>query len=199
MNGPIKSVYMIGGPNGAGKTTLAMELLPNFLEINEFVNADNIANGLSPFNPDSMAITAGKLMLTRIKNLIEEEKSFAFETTCAGRNHLQTLKKCKDQGYETNLIFLWLASTELAIQRVASRVKQGGHNIPANIVSRRYKSGLRNLLNIYIPFCDVVTVYDCSEPLLLEKSRDIIVSKEPQGICEIRNKNKWKTILEAAS
>ncbi len=187
---------MIGGPNGAGKTTLAKELLPKFLAINEFVNADNIASGLSPFNPDSMAIAAGKLMLKRIQSLIAEEKSFAFETTCAGKNHQQTLKKCKEQGYETNLIFLWLADVDLAIQRVSARVKNGGHNIPTDIILRRYKSGLSNLLNIYIPLCDIITIYDCSELLFPGKSRDVIASKMPQEKLVIKNEEKWKKMQE---
>jgi predicted ABC-type ATPase len=197
MDNVTKSVYMIGGPNGAGKTTVAMELLPNFLAINEFVNADNIASGLSPFNPDAIAVTAGKLMIKRIQHLITEEQSFAFETTCAGKNHQQTLKKCQEQGYETNLIFLWLDSADLAVQRVATRVKQGGHNIPTDVILRRYKSGLYNLLNVYIPLCDIVTIYDCSELLFLEKPRDIVASKVPQGMLEIKNQDKWKAIQEA--
>ncbi len=192
-----KNVYMIGGPNGAGKTSAAMTLLPGFLSINEFVNADNIASGLSPLNPDSMAVTAGKLMIKRIDSLIKEGKNFAFETTCAGRNHVNTLIKCKEAGYQTNLIFLWLPDEEIAVDRVKNRVQQGGHNIPENIIRRRYKTGLYNLVHLYIPNCDNVTIYDNAKMPLLSGQREIVAIKMDNQDIEIRNDQKWQFIQES--
>ena len=148
------SVYLIGGPNGAGKTTMALSLLPRFLDTHEFVNADEIARGLNPLNPRSADFMAGRMMIDRIKALIEAKTSFAFETTCAGRHHIQTLQDCAAAGYKITLIFLWLPSPEFAIDRVALRVRQGGHNITKDVIVRRYHAGLRNLINVYLPRAD---------------------------------------------
>jgi predicted ABC-type ATPase len=123
------SLYIIGGPNGAGKTTVALSLLPNLLGIFEYVNADAIAAGLSPLNPKSMAIQAGRLMLARIKQLAASSTDFAFETTLAARTFVPFLKRCKSQGYTINLIYFWLQSPDLAVERVARRVASGGHSI----------------------------------------------------------------------
>jgi predicted ABC-type ATPase len=117
-----KDVVMIGGPNGAGKTTAATRLLPKWLGIREFVNADEIARGLSPFNPEGSALAAGRLMIERIQELIERGESFSFETTCSGRAHARTLAKCRDAGYRITLIFLWLPSAKEALKRVARRL-----------------------------------------------------------------------------
>jgi predicted ABC-type ATPase len=155
-------VIMIAGPNGAGKTSTAMTLLPNFLQVNEFVNADEIAYGLSPFNPESMAIESGRLMLKRINNLVENKKSFAFETTGAARVHLRTLEQCRSAGYYCSLLFLYLSPVELAIQRVKLRVMQGGHDIPEKDIIRRYYRGLKTVFSNYIDVVDSVEIYDNS-------------------------------------
>ncbi len=128
---------MIAGPNGAGKTTMILELLANSSILYEFINADEIARGLAPKHPESMALTASKLMIRRLRELLEEDKSFAFETTGAGTNYLKYLKTAKSKGYDIILFFLWLANPKQAVKRVAQRVKQGGHHIAKDIIFRR--------------------------------------------------------------
>ncbi len=157
------NVYVIGGANGSGKTTVARILLPNFLDVFEYVNADQIAAGLSPFNPESVAIQAGRLMLDRLDTLVKERADFAFETTLAARNFARFLRKCKAYGYTINLIYFWLQTPELAIERVTRRVESGGHNIPLEVIRRRYERGQRNLTQLYLPLCDTWIIYDNSE------------------------------------
>ena len=133
----VKDIVVLGGPNGAGKTTAAGTLLPVDLRTNEFVNADAIAAGLSPFNPEGSAVMAGRIMIERMRLLVREGQSFAFETTCSGRSHLRLLEVCRDAGYRLTLIFLWLRSPELAIERVRRRIGEGGHSIPEDVSVRR--------------------------------------------------------------
>lgn len=159
----MKDILIIGGPNGAGKTTMANELLPNKLRLLEFVNADNIALGLSPFNPDGVVVSAGRVMLGRMGELVRAERSFAFETTCAGRGHARFLRHCQSGGWRITLIFLWLDDPNLAIQRVAQRVAAGGHNIPREVIIRRYWAGLQNLISLYLPLADAAHIYDQSD------------------------------------
>ena len=154
-------IYVIAGPNGAGKTTAAFEVLPE-LGCIEFVNADLIAVGLSPFNPDSEAIKAGRLLLTKIKELAESKQDFAFETTLASRSFLPFLKDCKKNGYSIHLIYFYLANSTLALNRVKQRVQKGGHSIPEDVVHRRYKRSLLNLFNLYLPIVDYWMIYDNS-------------------------------------
>ena len=123
----MKDVFVIGGPNGAGKTTAANHLFPATLGLHEFLNADEIARGLSPFDPDASAVAAGRTMIDRIDRIIAAEKSFAFETTCAGHRQAKVLRACRAAGYRATFIFLWLPSAEMAIARVAKRVAAGGH------------------------------------------------------------------------
>lgn len=158
-------IYVIGGCNGAGKTTAAMQVLPNFLNVLEYVNADEIAAGLSPFNPESVAIQAGRLMLERLEALSNAGADFAFETTLASRNYVRFLRKRKTQGYTVNLIYFWLQSPELAIARVRRRVESGGHNIPEEVIRRRYERGIKNFVNLYLPLCDIWAVYDNSKAI----------------------------------
>jgi predicted ABC-type ATPase len=155
-------VFIIGGSNGSGKTTVALRILPNFLDTFEYVNADQIAFGLSPFNPESVAIQAGRLMLERMDYLANAGTNFAFETTLAARNFARFLSKCKTKGYTINLIDFWLQSPELAIERVRRRVESGGHNIPEDVIRRRYERGRRNLIELYFPLCDTWIVYNNS-------------------------------------
>jgi len=145
------NLFMIGGPNGAGKTTSAFDLLPDLLDCKEYVNADAIAAALSPFDPESTAIQSGKLMLKRIHELAENKVDFAFETTLSARSFVPFLKKCASQSYMINLVFMWVNSPEIAIQRVKDRVMNGGHNIPEPVIRRRYKKGINNLFKLYIP------------------------------------------------
>jgi predicted ABC-type ATPase len=138
-------IYMIAGCNGAGKTTAAYTLLPEVFKTIEFVNADEIAKGLSPFNVEGVAFQAGRLMLERINQLIKRQKSFAFETTLAGLSYLKLIKDAKAVGYGVTFFFVYLENLELAKSRVAIRVSKGGHDIPADVIERRYVKGINNL------------------------------------------------------
>lgn len=150
----MKKLYIIAGCNGAGKTTASYTVLPEILDCREFVNADEIAHGLSPFNPESVAIDAGRLMLLRIEELLRRGITFSIETTLATRSYSNLICRAQEQGYSVSLIYFWLNSPELAIDRVAKRVASGGHNIPADIIRRRYQAGMDNLFRIYIPCVD---------------------------------------------
>ena len=141
----MKDVIVIGGPNGAGKTTAANRLLPTTLGLHEFLNADEIAHGLSPFDPEANAVPAGRMMIDRIDKLVAAGKSFAFETTCAGHRQAKLLRSCRAAGYRVTFFFLWLPSPQAAMQRVAQRVARGGHHIPDDMVARRYVMGLHNM------------------------------------------------------
>ena len=158
-----RHLYIISGCNGAGKTTASYTVLPEILKVEEFVNADEIARGLSPFNPDSMAIEAGRLMLKRIDELLLVGKNFAIETTLATRSYAKLVERAHRQGYVVHLVYFWLCSPQLAKERVSSRVSQGGHNIPPDVIQRRYDLGIRNLLEIFIPIVDGWLIVDNSE------------------------------------
>ena len=157
---PSPKLFIIAGCNGAGKTTAFYSVLPELLGCREFVNADEIARGLSPFNPESVAIEAGKLMLQRIGNLMSERKTFAIETTLATKSYANTIKKAKELGYSVILLFFWLPSPEMAAQRVANRVSEGGHNIPLDVIYRRYQAGLQNFFTIFAPIVDSWMFFD---------------------------------------
>ena len=148
------NLYIIAGPNGAGKTTAAYTLLPDVLNVNEFVNADEIARGLSPFNAESVAFEAGRIMLQRINHLMNTGVDFAFETTLSTRSYVQTIKRAKTAGYNVELFFVFLSSPELAVSRVAKRVAMGGHSIPTDVIHRRYERSLTNLFALYLPICE---------------------------------------------
>lgn len=191
-----KRVLMIAGPNGAGKTTAAMTLLPKFLGIHEFVNADEIARGLNPLNLEGQAIAAGKIMISRIENLTESGKSFGFESTGAGITHKDTLRRCKAAGYETALAFLWLPNAEMAVRRVKYRVQSGGHAIPEDTIRRRYNNGLKHLLIDYLPLVDRAVIYDNSQA----GGMHLIAEKSPVHLqLDIRDNTIWKKITEAAN
>lgn len=153
-------LVVLAGPNGAGKSTLAPWLLRDRWGIGDFVNADEIAKGLSGFQPESVALQAGRLMWERLGVLASSRKSFAFETTLASRTYASWIQKRQAEGYRTRLVFLWLPSPEEAIDRVADRVRLGGHHIPEEVIRRRYKSGLRNLFELYLPLIDRWSVLD---------------------------------------
>ena len=156
----MKTLYIIAGCNGAGKTTAAYTILPEIWQCQEFVNADEIARGLSPFNPESVAIQAGRLMLERIETLLEQQKSFAIETTLATRSYVQLVRNAHAKGYCVQLLFFWLNSPEVAIQRVAKRVAEGGHDIPKEVIKRRYHAGIRNFFELYKDIVDSWMVVD---------------------------------------
>lgn len=167
-------LYIISGCNGAGKTTASYNVLPEILQCDEFVNADEIAKGLSPFKPEDMAITAGRLMLERIDELLGNKTTFAIETTLATRSYINLIRRAQSIGYDVNLLFFWIESPEMACERVARRVSEGGHNIPAATIERRYWLGLKNLVNIFMPIVNFWSIFDNNtETTLVANSIDI--------------------------
>ena len=170
-----KNLYIIAGCNGAGKTTASFTILPEILFCKEFVNADEIAKGLSPFQPEKVSFEAGRIMLNRINELLNDGENFAFETTLSTRSYKNKIVEAKAKGYTVTLLFFWLRSVDLAKERVRIRVSEGGHNIEAQIIGRRYKRGIKNLFNIYLPIVDGALILDNSEgkyELLAEKMID---------------------------
>ncbi|AZB22827.1 zeta toxin [Kaistella haifensis] len=168
-----KNLYIIAGCNGAGKTTASFTILPEILDCKEFVNADEIARGLSPFQPEKVSFEAGRIMLKRIDELFSENENFAFETTLATKSYKEKILKAQENGYFVTLLFFWLKNTELAKERVKTRVLEGGHHIPDDIIERRYYNGILNLFNIYLPIVDQLLIFDNSEgkhKLIAEKN-----------------------------
>ncbi len=184
----VKKLYVIAGPNGAGKTTLSYTILPEIFECDEFVNADEIAKGLSPFNPEKAAIKAGRLMLERIKELILKCESFAFETTLSTRSYVRLIETAQQNEYEISLLFLALDSVDLAVERVSVRVKEGGHNIPADIIERRYENGLKNFFQLYMPIVDKWILVDNSN------ENFEFIAEGAKGEIVIKSEKKWSTL-----
>jgi predicted ABC-type ATPase len=185
-------VVIIAGPNGAGKSTLAPFLLRDTLNIQDYVNADPIALGLSGFNPSSVAFKAGRVMMNRLHELARQRKSFAFETTLATRSYAGWIENLRREGYNFQLIFLSLRSPELALRRVRERVQSGGHDVPAEVVVRRYARGVKNFWRIYQPLADVWSVYDNSgstQPIS-------IASGGRRRMIEVLQKDAWTTFSE---
>lgn len=158
-----KNLYIIAGCNGAGKTTASFTILPEIINCKEFVNADEIAKGLSPFQPEKVAFESGRIMLNRIAELLRENQSFAFETTLSTKSYKNKILKAKENGYNVTLLFFWLQNVELAKERVMIRVSEGGHNIDPHVIERRYKNGITNLFKIYLPIVDGALIFDNSE------------------------------------
>ena len=175
---PGRILYIIAGCNGAGKTTASYSVLPELLDCKEFVNADEIAKGLSPFNPESVAIEAGKLMLQRIELLLSQNKTFAIETTLATRSYATLVERVRHTGYRVVLLFFWLASPEMAIERVAKRVREGGHNIPTDTIIRRYWLGLENFFNIFAPIVDSWMFFDNVDKTILLADDERIINPQ---------------------
>jgi predicted ABC-type ATPase len=170
-----KNLYIIAGCNGAGKTTASYTILPDIIECKEFVNADEIAKGLSPFQPEKVSFEAGRIMLNRINELLEDNESFAFETTLSTKSYKNKIVKAKEQGYTITLLFFWLNNIELAKERVKIRVKEGGHNIPKDVIERRYLKGIINLFDIYLEIVDGTLIFDNSygkHELIAQKIED---------------------------
>jgi predicted ABC-type ATPase len=157
-----KNLYVIAGPNGAGKTTFAREFLPHFAKCDEFVNADLIATGLSPFSPTGTAIQAGRLVLQRVRELADKGVDFGFETTLSGQAYQRFFQQLSREGYKVHLFFLWLPTEGLAVKRVADRVRQGGHSVPEKDIRRRYWRGLENLFKSYACLAQTCVIYDNS-------------------------------------
>ena len=163
MMSKLPKLYIIAGCNGAGKTTASFTILPEILGCKEFINADEIAKGLSPFQPESVAVQAGRIMLARMDELLQKGETFAFETTLATKSYKQKIEWAQANDYEVTLLFFWLDSPNIAKKRVAQRVAEGGHNIPLETIERRYYNGIANLFTIYIDMVDICYIFDNSE------------------------------------
>jgi predicted ABC-type ATPase len=184
-----KDLYIIAGCNGAGKTTASFTILPEILNCKEFVNADEIAKGLSPFQPEKVSIEAGRIMLERINDLMNSQENFAFETTLATRSYKSKIFLAKEKGYHVTLLFFWLRNVDLAIERVKTRVLEGGHHVENEVIRRRYKKGIKNLFEIYLPIADEVMIFDNSEG-----KHDLIAEKTIESDIEVLNKVKFNQL-----
>ena len=185
-------LYIISGCNGSGKTTASYTLLPDLLDCREFVNSDEFAKSFSPFDPGAASVTASRYMLMKINYLLERQADFAVETTLATRSLLQIVRQAKARGYETTVLYFWLNSPELAIQRVRERVVSGGHNIPDNVVRRRYVMGLQYLFDTYIPEMDRWVLADNSKPPFT------VVAEGSDGLTYIKDNEKYQLIWHIA-
>lgn len=185
-------VVVLAGPNGAGKSTSAARLLREALAVEEFVNADTIALGLSAYRPEAAAVAAGRVMLERLRFLARARRDFAFETTLAGRGHARWLGDLRAAGYRAHLIFLSLPDPDLAVARVAERVRQGGHHVPEDVVRRRFAAGLTNLLSLYSGLVDSWQVYDNAD---LAGPR-LIASRAAGMKAVIADPNAWENLKE---
>ena len=181
-----KQLYIIAGCNGAGKTTASFTILPEVLDCKEFINADEIAKGLSPFQPESVAMQAGRIMLARMDELLQKGETFAFETTLATKSYKQKIEWAQANGYEVTLLFFWLDSPNMAKKRVAQRVAEGGHSIPSETIERRYHNGISNLFAIYIDMADICYIFDNSEG-----RKELIAQKERHKDIVIYNNDKF--------
>ncbi|HAT80988.1 MAG TPA: zeta toxin [Flavobacterium sp.] len=184
-----KNLYIIAGCNGAGKTTASFTILPEALNCKEFVNADEIAKGLSPFQPEKVAFESGRIMLKRINELLESKQDFAFETTLSTKSYKQKVIEAQNKKYKVTLLFFWLETVELAIERVKTRVLEGGHNIDNETIKRRYYRGIKNLFEIYLPIVDEVMIFDNS----LE-SPDLIAIKSKEKEINVFNVSKFNSL-----
>ena len=184
-----KKLYIISGCNGAGKTTASFNILPDLLQCKEFVNADEIARGISPFQPEKVSIEAGRLMLKRIDELMNSGQDFSFETTLSSKSFIQTIIYAKERGYYVTLIFFWLESVELAKDRVLKRVSEGGHNIEEVVIERRYKNGIKNLFHLYEKQVDYLLIYDNSNA-----NAQLVAEKELNSEFQIHQLVKFQTI-----
>ncbi len=174
-------LYIISGCNGSGKTTASYTLLPDLLNCREFVNSDEFAKSFSPFDPGAASVTASRYMLMKINYLLDRKADFAIETTLATRSLLQIVRQAQQQNYETTVLYFWLNSPDLAIERVRDRVESGGHNIPDAVIRRRYVMGLQYLFDVYVPVIDRWILADNSKPpfsVVAEGSKDVIYIKD---------------------
>lgn len=182
-------LYIVSGCNGSGKTTASYGVLPEILECSQFVNSDEFAKSLSPFSPESASVKASRYMLIRIKYLFERKENFSIETTLATRSLLKMIKEAQINGYFVTVLYFWLNSPELAVARVRARVSKGGHNIPDNIIFRRYFMGLDYFFNDYMPLCDRWILADNSEIPFT-----VVAEGSKNGISIVRDKEKFDVI-----
>jgi predicted ABC-type ATPase len=187
----MKEIVLLGGPNGAGKTTTARVLLPEFFHLHPFLNADDIARDLAPWDVESAALAAGRVLIERMQALVRDGESFALESTLSGKSYVPLLKDCKTNGWRVTLYYFWLPSPEHSIARVAGRVSQGGHDIPDDVIYRRFKTGLWNMRHLYLPLADTAAIYDNSG------QRRILIAERESGFpLVIRDQKRWSRIEE---
>jgi predicted ABC-type ATPase len=183
------NVYIIAGPNGAGKTTFAREFLPAYADCRNFVNADLIAEGVSPFSPEAAAFRAGRLMLGEIELLAARSVDLGFETTLSGRTHLNLIRDLKKRRYAAHLFFLWVPTVELALSRVRGRVMKGGHDVPAAVVRRRFERSMRNFFQHYRVLADSWILFDNSG------AAPDIIALEKRGKLRIMRKELYRDLI----
>ncbi len=183
------NVYIIAGPNGAGKTTFAKEFLPNYADCKNFINADLIAQGMSPFSPQAVAFRAGRLMLEEIDLSAKRRESFGFETTLSGRSYLTLIRDLKKRGYDVHFYFLWVPTVELALTRVRARVLEGGHDVPEGVVRRRFDRSIRNFLLSYRPLGNSWMLFDNSG------ATPAVIAFEKLGTLRIINRETYNSLV----
>lgn len=185
-----KNVYIIAGPNGSGKTTFANEFLPEYAKCPNFVNADLIAQGLSPFSPRAAAIKAGRLVLEQIRSMAGKNVDFAFETTLSGKSYARLLTILKNKGYAINLFFLWIPNVEFALGRIKDRVASGGHDVPAVDVKRRFNRGIYNFFKYYKPLSDTWLLFNNADAI------PRLIAKEKDGKTDVIDKEMYEKIIK---
>ena len=185
-----KNVYIIAGPNGSGKTTFASKFLPDYVRCSNFVNADLIARGLSPFSPRNAAIKAGKLVLSQIHEFAKTGVDFSFESTLAGKLYVNLFKALKTKGYKLHLFFLWIPDSQLSIARIKDRVAEGGHHVPTEDVKRRFNRSINNFFKLYMPLLDKWMLFNNSG------IKPSLIAKKNNGGIEITNKELFEKITK---
>lgn len=188
-----QNVYVVAGPNGSGKTTFAREFLPNYAKCDNFVNADLIAQGLSPFDPRTASIKAGKLVLSRIREFAEAGEDFGYETTLAGRNHLRMFKRLRERGCSLHLFFLWVPAVELSLLRIKNRVAEGGHDVQPIDVRRRYIRSISNVFAHCLGLVDTWMVFDNSG------QKPILAARSAAGKAVVENADVYRSIMESVT
>ena len=184
-----KKLYIIAGCNGAGKTTASFTILPEILDCKEFINADEIARGLSPFQPEKVSFEAGRIMLNRINELLSKNENFAFETTLSTKSYKNKIIEAQEKGYRVTLLFFWLQNIELAKERVKIRVSEGGHNIDLEVIERRYLRGIENLFKIYLPVVDGALIFDNSRG-----QHELLADKQVNSSLNIVHQEKFNLL-----
>ena len=183
------NAYIIAGPNGVGKTTFAREFLPNYADCKNFINADLIAQGMSPFSPETAAFHAGRIMLGEINLFAKRGADFGFETTLSGRSHVHLIRQLKNKGYAAHFFFLWVPSVDLALSRVRARVSEGGHNVPEAVVRRRFGRSIRNFFSYYRRLADSWSLFDNSG------ATPILIAFEKQGETYIMEREIYNELV----
>lgn len=189
--GKVSNVYVVAGPNGSGKTTFAREFLPNYANCNHFVNADLIASGLSPFAPGIVALKAGKLVLTSIREFTKSGEDFGYETTLSGRGHINMFRRLKAAGYKIHLFFLWVPGVDLSLLRVKNRVAEGGHDVLTNDVRRRFPRSIANFFKAYAGQADIWMLFDNSG------EKPVLAAKGTGSSLTIENQQIYRMIMES--